>query len=166
MFNKRHTIDNINIIKGTLEEFSKYYNDSKYMKSEFEKMVNDENLIPFFALSGNKMIGKIYFVNRINDPQIADGKQCGYICNLYVKKSFRNNGIGTKLVNTVKSYAKASKYDSIILGVEESNSKNMYLYSKLGFNERLNTVNSDLIFRKPNGESIYTNEYTIYSCTL
>lgn len=166
MFNKKSVPNSVSIVKGSLSDFSNYYCDSKYMKSEFEKLVEKEILMPFFAVKNNKMIGKIYFVNKLNDLQVADGNQIGYICNLYVKKMFRNNGVGTMLVDTVKDYAKSNGFTLLTLGVEEDNTKNMYLYDKLEFNKKIKTLNTDLLFKDTNGKEIIVNEYAIYSFDL
>ena len=159
-------LDKVTIARGSTADFSKYYEDSKYMKAGFEKLVAEETLIPFFALFGDKMIGKIYFVTKLKDLQIADGKQVGYICNLYVKKSFRNIGIGTMLVETVKRYAIENGFSVLTLGVEEDNSKNMYLYDKLGFNSKVKDMNTDLLFKDAEGKAILVKPYAVYSCNL
>lgn len=163
---KKLFLDKVTIARGSTTDFSKYYEDSKYMKSGFEKLVKQETLIPFFALFGDKMIGKIYFVTKLKDLQIADGKQVGYICNLYVKKPFRNNGIGTMLVETVKRYAIENGFSTLTLGVEEINSKNMYLYDKLGFSNKVKDMNTDLLFKDAEGKAIIVNTYAVYSCDL
>lgn len=112
------------------------------------------------------MIGKIYFVTKLEDLQIADGKRVGYIFNLYVKKSFRNNGIGKMLVEAVKRYAIENGFSVLTLGVEEDNSKNMYLYDKLGFNSKVKDMNTDLLFKDAEGKAILVKPYAVYSCNL
>lgn len=163
---KKLFLDKVTVMKGSPADFSKYYSDSQYMKAEFEKLVAEETMISFFALFGNKIIGKIYFVTKLGDLQIADGKQVGYICNLYVKKFFRNIGIGTMLVEAVKRYAIANGFSALTLGVEEDNSKNMYLYNKLGFNNKIKNMNTDLLFKDAEGKAIIVNTYAVYSCDL
>lgn len=163
---KKLFLDKVTIARGSPADFSKYYEDSKYMKAGFENLVKQETLIPFFALFGNKMIGKIYFVTKLEDLPIADGKQVGYICNLYVKKFFRNIGIGTMLVETVKRYAIANGFSALTLGVEDDNSKNMHLYNKLGFNTKIKNMNTDLLFKDAEGKAIIVNTYAVYSCDL
>lgn len=166
MLIRKANIKKIKIIKGSLSDFSAYYNDSKFMKNEFEKLVKQGKLISFFALSENKYIGKVYFVKKLNDFQVADGNHTGYICNLYVKRSYRNNGIGTSLIEAVKSYARSEGFSSLTLGVEESNSKNMRLYSKLGFNKKIKNLSYDLLFKDSQGNNIAVDEYAIFSCKL
>lgn len=163
---KKLFLDKVTVTKGSPADFSKYYSDSQYMKAEFEKLVAEETLFPFFALFGDKMIGKIYFITKLKDLQIADGKQVGYICNLYVKKPFRNNGVGTMLVETVKRYAITNGFSALTLGVEEDNSKNMYLYDKLGFNSKVKEINTDLLFKDAEGRAILVKPYAVYSCDL
>ncbi len=166
MFHKKSTVEHITIAEGSLTDFSNYYCDGKFMKTEFEKLVAQRKLVPFFALSNGKMIGKIYFVTQTRDLQVADGKQIGYICNLFVKKPFRNFGIGTRLVDTVKDYAKSNGFCSLTIGVEENNEKNMHLYRKLGFAKKVKNLNIDLLFKDAEGKDITVNEYAVYRCDL
>lgn len=166
MVNRKRVMGNIRIIKSSLSDFSRYYCDSKYMKEEFEKLVDKKILIPFLVLSGNRLIGKVHFVTKLNDLQVADGNQIGYMCNLFVKKSFRNNGIGTMLVDAVKDYAKSIGFTKLTIGVEEDNSKNMYLYNKLGFSNKIKDLNIDLLFKDAKGNDIKVKDYAIYSCDL
>lgn len=166
MCNRKTVMDNIVIIKASQFDFSKYYCDSKYLKAEFEKLVEKKILIPFLALSSNRLIGKVHFVTKLNDLQAADGNQIGYMCNLYVKKPYRNNGVGTMLIDAVKDYAKSNGFTKLTLGVEEDNSKNMYLYDKLGFENKIKDLNIDLLFKDANGNDIKVKDYAIYSCDL
>lgn len=156
----------INIIEGTLREFEKHYSDAKFAKSRFISLVKENTLIPFFATYKSKMIGKIYFIKQLDDADVADGKDIGYICNLYVKPKYRGNGIGTALINRVKEYAKENSFSKICLGVEESEFRNVKLYNTLGFTNKIKITNRDMVFKNGGGDSIKVNEYMILSCDI
>ena len=70
------------------------------------------------------------------------------------------------LVDAVKRYAIANGFSALTLGVEEDNSKNMYLYNKLGFNNKIKNMNTDLLFKDAEGKAIIVNTYAVYSCDL
>ena len=157
---------NGNIHKGTLEEFEKYYSDAKFAKNAFISLVKEENLIPFFAIYKGKMIGKIYFIKKLDDTDAADGKEIGYICNLYVKPKYRCNGIGTALVNRAKEYAKENGFSKICLGVEESENRNVKLYNALGFANKIKVTDKDMVFKDTDGNFLKVNEYLILSSDI
>ena len=156
----------INIVEGTLKEFEKYYSDAEFAKNGFLSLVKDENLIPFFAIYKGRMIGKIYFIKKLDDTDTADGKEIGYICNLYVKPKYRHNGIGTALVNCAKEYAKENGFSKICLGVEESELRNVKLYNALGFTNKIKVTNTDMIFKDADGNPLRVNEYLILSSDI
>ena len=46
---KRSIAAHTRIVVPTLDVFLKHYTDSKYVKADFEHLVKNETLIPFFA---------------------------------------------------------------------------------------------------------------------
>ena len=46
---KRSIAAHTRIVVPTLDVFLKHYTDSKYVKADFENLVKNETLIPFFA---------------------------------------------------------------------------------------------------------------------
>ena len=68
-------------------------------------------------------------------------KSCEFI--IVVVKQHRDNGIGTKLCEATKLWAKALGYKSIWLNVSCSNSSAIHVYKKVGFRV-LNPLNAEL----------------------
>ena len=59
---KRSIAAHTRIVVPTLDVFLKHYTDSKYVKADFENLVKNETLIPFFAFYHKLFIGKAYLV--------------------------------------------------------------------------------------------------------
>ena len=57
----------------------------------------------------------------------------GYIFNVAVRKSYRNKGVATALINELVTYGKKNNFSFITLEVRESNLPAISLYSKFGF---------------------------------
>ena len=57
------------------------------------------------------------------------------IDNIFVSEEYRNQGIGTKLLEYLIEYAKENKIVNITLEVRTSNNIAKKLYKKMGFNE-------------------------------
>lgn len=156
----------INISEGNQSDFEKFYSDASWAKNGFVSMVKEDNLIPFFATYKSKMIGKIYFIKRLDDIDVANGKEIGYICNLYVEPKYRGNGIGSALVNCVKEYAAKNGFSKISLGVEESELRNVKLYNALGFTNKIKVTDRDMIFRDTDCNPLKVNEYLVLSTDI
>lgn len=103
---KRSIAAHTRIVVPTLDVFLKHYTDSKYVKADFENLVKNETLIPFFAFYHKLFIGKAYLVVKLKDLQVADGQRAAYLCNFEVKRLWQNKGVGTKILHTVMAYAK------------------------------------------------------------
>ena len=121
------------IVVPTLDVFLKHYTDSKYVKTEFENLVKNGTLIPFFAFYHKLFIGKAYLVVKLKDLQVADGQRVAYLCNFEVKRLWQNKGVGTKMLHTVMAYAKRNGFEKLTLAVNEANERNMHLYGRAGF---------------------------------
>ncbi len=56
-----------------------------------------------------------------------------YLDDLSVTKQYRNNGIGTRLIQNAESYAKEINIPTVCLHVEKSNAAAFRLYERLGY---------------------------------
>lgn len=113
--------DDINLnggVKHIQKSFSEIVKDGKYFLAE-----KDGNVIGFI---GGKIEKKSEFYKT---------RKIGAIYDLFVKKEYRNMGIGTELVKIFISWLKASKIRAVELDVSPKNFAAKELYEKLGFKE-------------------------------
>lgn len=94
-------------------------------------MIQNEEI--FIARIENKIVGYIILSKR-------EGKKNGYryrkkldIDAMGVDEEFRNQGIGSKLLEYVRDYAKENGYTDLRLTVNEENLNARHLYEKMGF---------------------------------
>ncbi len=64
-------------------------------------------------------------------PQCNDNGRQGYICNVYTKDEYRNNGIQTRLMEYVIDYAMEKKLCKLELSTDSD--KAITIYKKCGF---------------------------------
>lgn len=62
--------------------------------------------------------------------------QLGIIGAVFVKKEFRNKGIGTKLINTIEKYLFDKKCNAIWINTNSFNLKALDLYKAAGYMAR------------------------------
>lgn len=124
--------NNIKIIKMQNEHIDEIVNIEKdtfgetaWTRSSFERELNENNLA-------------IYYVAVIDDEIVGYGGMWhvvteGHICNIAVKKEFRNQGIGSKLIETLIDVAKEKEMMGMTLEVRVSNDIAIKAYEKYGF---------------------------------
>lgn len=98
---------------------------------DLSKFIQNEEI--FIARIENKIVGYILLYKR-------EGKKNGYryrkeldIDAMGVDEEFRNQGIGSKLLEYVRDYAKENGYTDLRLTVNEENLNARHLYEKMGF---------------------------------
>ena len=101
----------------------------EYFKAELRK----KNSSVFIA-EDKKPIG-IIIATYFKPLRISKFARKGYVSNLYIKKSYRNKGIGKKLLNISLKWLKQNKVKYISLEIHLENKKALKFYRNLGFND-------------------------------
>ncbi|EGW39120.1 GNAT family N-acetyltransferase [Desulfosporosinus sp. OT] len=106
--------------KDDVKEYimSKYSLDN--LKKEFEDMTN--HFLLFYV--GDKAVGYIKYILKLNSLEID---------RLYMLKSYKAMGVGTKFMNKVEYFAKLNEKNALTLGVLEINKPAISFYEKRGF---------------------------------
>lgn len=114
------TIKDLNEISDILfSDFDDFWNYNVF-KNELE----NENSKYIVAKANNEIVGFAGIWIAIDEAHIT---------NIVTKKSFRQNGIGTKLLENLIELSKSLNLNSITLEVKESNLSAGMLYEKAGF---------------------------------
>ncbi len=107
------------------------HTDSIISVEELANMIANSAI--FVARIENQVVGYILVSSR-------EGKKNGYryrkeldIDAMGVDKTYRNQGIGRKLLEYVKEYAKENDYTDLRLTVNEENENARHLYEQVGF---------------------------------
>ena len=98
-----------------------------------DELLNNSNLGKIFLIrSGNETVGYIIITYGFS---IEYGGGLALIDELYIKKEFRNKGIGTETLKFVEENCKVSGMETIHLQVKNFNSSAKKLYATLGYEE-------------------------------
>lgn len=101
-----------------------------YTITEFEKLVEDDNIISVLAEDENKALG-LCIVTMKNKSGMVD-KKIAYMEDLCVDEKFRGTGIGKKLFNFVSDIAKEKGAKRLDLMVWSFNTNAINFYEELG----------------------------------
>lgn len=88
--------------------------------------IQNNNTIKYVAIENEKVVGYI-LLNYVLDE--------GYLLNVAIDHSFRNQGVATMLFEKIFQEALNMKLSFITLEVRNANIAAINLYKKLGFNE-------------------------------
>ncbi len=117
---KLMTLDDLETIKDILaSDFDEFWN-----YNVFKEELQSENSKYLVAKLNNEIIG-FAGIKIIIDK--AD------IMNIVTKKTYRNQGIGTLLLNEIINLCKKQNFNSVSLEVNEINSSAIHLYENFNF---------------------------------
>jgi ribosomal protein S18 acetylase RimI-like enzyme len=113
----------------------KYKKIKKYEVIEWlRKLLDDKNVKILIASENSKAIG--YVIAKIHNREenaFIYPAQLIEIDQICVAEKYRNKGVGKRLVDEVKSYAKKLGIDTLFLFVLDKNSDAIRAYTKMGF---------------------------------
>ena len=98
-----------------------------------------------------ELIGELYaFLDIEEDKDFADGKTTAYLCAFRIRKDYRGQGIGSRLMATVLADLKARGFERATIGVSASEEQNIKLYYRLGFTNKIKDCYFDPCARDEN----------------
>lgn len=128
------------IIELDIKDFEKCSNiwnmeKNKELTNRFYNELLTKNRKTFVYTKDEEYIGEISIVFNKNDEDYSISGIRLYISRIIVKKEFRGQGYGKKLMNYIIEYAKKEGYKELSLGVNLDNYIALKLYVGLGFNK-------------------------------
>lgn len=113
--------------EGEYTHFRRLYADT------FNLVEQGTAVIWIAELNGAGLIGQCFVSLKRNHPELADGMQRAYIYGFRVKPKFRNQGIGTKIMNIIEQDLHKRDFKQVTLNVGQENHKAKRFYERLGY---------------------------------
>ena len=116
------------------KNYNENIKDDYKLDNWYPNLINKNNNQLFIAVNDNEIVGYIYvkILTSNDSPEIYYEAS---ISGIYVKESFRKQGIATKLINEAKNWCINKGVTYLKLNVLEGNIAALNLYKKLGFND-------------------------------
>ncbi|WP_019506726.1 GNAT family N-acetyltransferase [Pleurocapsa sp. PCC 7319] len=121
-----------------IPQFLSWRGTDRYIWQILEQEIvyhNKGTNVIFIAKLNETIIGTAQFVSSHCDRELADGKVTAYLQALDVKLQYRRQGIGSRLVTSVKREALFRGFERLSVIVEPNNNPALNLYQKLDFRE-------------------------------
>ncbi|MBR5967790.1 MAG: GNAT family N-acetyltransferase, partial [Lachnospiraceae bacterium] len=103
----------------------------------FYNNIESGNAIFWTVDNGGELIGELYVFRNLTDMDFADGKETAYLCAFRVREDYRGKGIGSKLLREVLDSLKAAGFKKATIGVGPDEERNIRLYRRFGFTEKV-----------------------------
>ena len=112
---------------------TKKFETKTQIPRDIKNILSNDNHIVYLALANNKMIGwtALCFIPKLG---MLKSKGHVYVDELWVEPSFRNKGIGKKLMKMADEWAFIKGSIGIRLYVNQDNYSAQRLYKNCGFN--------------------------------
>ncbi|MCM1285248.1 MAG: GNAT family N-acetyltransferase [Acetobacter sp.] len=125
------------IAKLNVEEYSKCNNIWDMKKCPYtnyfkNQIISGDRIVYIYKIN-NEFIGEGALVVNIDDSDYFIPNKRIYLSRMIVKKEYRNQGIGSKLIDFLSNTAKEMGYSEIAIGVDKNNTVALNLYQKKGF---------------------------------
>ena len=98
----------------------------------------------FWAIEHHtRLIGELYLFKELDDQDFADGNTTAYLYGFQIEELMRGKGLGTMLMNRVLERLHELNFQCVTLGVEPDKEANIRLYKRIGFTQKIKTVNEN-----------------------
>ncbi|MBO5177595.1 MAG: GNAT family N-acetyltransferase [Lachnospiraceae bacterium] len=106
--------------------------DKNLFTEEFVGFLQEHKEYLIFAASDGEIVASAMFVYRIPKVPKPNGKAryIAYLTNVYTRKEYRNQGIGTELLSYIKGYLTEQKCELLFVWPSE---KSRNWYERSGF---------------------------------
>jgi len=127
--NKNH-IEGVSVLFDLYRQFYKYQKDLNNSKNYLHKrIVNNESII-FIGTENEKIIAFVQLYETFDSLNLSKKL---VLYDLYVLEKYRKLGIGRKLMNKSKDFAKNNNFPKIELSTSIDNYSAQKLYKSLGY---------------------------------
>mgnify|MGYP000899189754 CR=1 FL=1 len=127
---KEKHIEDVSILFDLYRQFYKYKKDLKNSKNYiYKRLINNESII-FIAIKNEEIIAFVQLYETFDSLNLSKKL---VLYDLYVLDKYRKLGIGRKLMNKSRDFAKINKFPRIELSTSINNYNAQKLYESLDY---------------------------------
>lgn len=117
----------------------------------FCQNISSGNAVFWTVDNDGELIGELYAFEDIEeDRDFANGKDTAYLCAFRIRKDYRGQGLGTRLMETAISDLRNKGFRYATIGADDS--EHIEMYEHMGFSEEVKTCYKDPCARDENME--------------
>ncbi|MEA4811268.1 MAG: GNAT family N-acetyltransferase [Anaerolineaceae bacterium] len=116
-----------------LEWDGQYIHFRKLYAQHFASTLSGTTRIWGATDSTGKVIGQVFILLYAKDKELADGQHRAYLFSFRVREEWRNQGIGSFIMDFAEEYLGSRGFSWLRLNVAQNNLKAIALYKKRGY---------------------------------
>ena len=109
----------------------------------FYDNISTDNAVFWTLDNHGELEGELYVFLNLEDKDFADGQNTAYLCAFRVKKEYRGQGYGSRLIASALEELKQIGFSKVTIGVASDEPQNIRLYHRLGFNIKIKDCHYD-----------------------
>jgi diamine N-acetyltransferase len=138
-------IQNSQLHSSVEPSFFKIDLEIELIQEHFEQIISDTDFIAFKCIENEEIVGLIYGYHfKSKSTFIMNSRNYVQIQNIFVKSEFRNRGIAKQLISHFESHCTSLGISDIELIVWKFNETAKNLYSKLGYESKLERMSKTI----------------------
>jgi ribosomal protein S18 acetylase RimI-like enzyme len=99
----------------------------------YDSMCKGNALMWGIFLDGKGLIGQLFIQLSSSRPDLADGKKRAYLYGFRIRPPYRNQGLGTRFLDSVENDLLKRGYSIVTLNVGRDNPQARRLYERRGY---------------------------------
>jgi GNAT superfamily N-acetyltransferase len=113
-------------------------------RQRFRERIDKDQAITFGVILDGDPVGEgTLELDTGKDPRLCDGKTTAYLSALRIRKEFEGMGHISRLVKTMEEQVRSLGYNTLTIGVEESEVRNRAIYRYGGYVNHIMTETKD-----------------------
>jgi ribosomal protein S18 acetylase RimI-like enzyme len=108
-----------------------FYPYLKHTRKEIERLLSSNRLVLYLVILDKSIIG--YALCEIIQLEEPDRREIIYVSYIYIEPAYRNQKLGSMLMNNIRSYANRVNLDAVILTCDSKNKQVLNFYLKKGY---------------------------------
>ena len=121
----------------------------------FYRNISTGNAVFWTLDNDGELDGELYVFLNLDDKDFADGRNTAYLCAFRVKKAYRGQGYGSRLMAAALEDLKQMGFRKATIGVESDEPQNIRLYRRLGFHTKIKDCQYDPCGLDENMQPLY-----------
>jgi ribosomal protein S18 acetylase RimI-like enzyme len=101
--------------------------------TEFERSQIGSSILWVADKPGVGIIGQVFIQLNAERLELANGSSRAYLYAFRIRPTYRNGGLGTKMMSTIEDYLANRRFCWLTLNVGKTNYSARRLYSRLGY---------------------------------
>jgi len=112
---------------GEFRHFRRVYLDA------YQRMQRGQSILWVAALPTKQLVGQVFIQFFCDRPELADGISRAYLYSFRIRKPFRSQGFGSRMMDVVEDDLRQRGFEYVTLNVARDNPRAQQLYVRRGF---------------------------------